>query len=107
MIGERLQELRKDRRLSQKELAKKLNLSPYTISSYERNCSDPNDEDKIKIAKLLNVSLDYLLGLTNQCSSYYHDEDVILVSGLTAEEKQSVKDYRDFLLSKRKQTGAK
>lgn len=37
VIGERLQELRKDHGMSQMELAQKLHVSFHTISSYERD----------------------------------------------------------------------
>ena len=62
MLGERLQELRKDHGLSQQDLADKLNVSIHTISSYERNRSAPDDTMKMEIAKLFDISLDYLLG---------------------------------------------
>ncbi len=44
MIGERLQELRKDYGMSQEELAGILGVSHYTVSSYECNRSDPDDK---------------------------------------------------------------
>jgi len=62
MIGERLAELRKEQRMTQRELAKQLSVSEKTISSYENNHNNPHDEIKIQIAKIFNVSLDYLLG---------------------------------------------
>ncbi|MBR2735512.1 MAG: helix-turn-helix transcriptional regulator [Clostridia bacterium] len=68
MVGERLSELRKDRGLKQKELADKLGISVHTISSYERNLSTPDDEMKIRIAKFFGVSVDYLLGTTQNQS---------------------------------------
>ena len=46
MLGERLQELRKDHGLSQQDLADKLNVSIHTISSYERNRSVPDDNNE-------------------------------------------------------------
>ena len=45
MNGERLADLRKDKNMSQKELAQKLGISVYTISSYEREKSTPDDDE--------------------------------------------------------------
>ena len=64
MDGNRLCELRKDKGLTQKDLAKILCVSENSISLYERNLITPDDNMKIKIAKYFNVSLDYLLGIT-------------------------------------------
>ena len=65
MIGERLLELRKDADLTQDDLALILNINKHSISSYERDKSEPPDAIKIAIAKHFNVSVDYLLGLTD------------------------------------------
>ena len=48
MVGERLAELRKDRGLSQQEFAEIFGLSASTISSYEREINEPDDNTKIK-----------------------------------------------------------
>jgi len=65
MIGERLLELRKDADLTQDDLADILKINKHSISSYERNRSEPPDVIKIAIAHYFNVSVDYLLGLTD------------------------------------------
>lgn len=57
IVGERLQELRKDKGLSQKELAAILGIKPKTLSAYEREVANPSDEIKVKIAKYFNISL--------------------------------------------------
>ena len=62
VLGELLQELRKDKGMTQAELAAKLELSPLTVSSYECGRSAPDDETKVKIAEIFDVSVDYLLG---------------------------------------------
>lgn len=74
MIGERLQELRKDHGMSQEQLAQALGVSHYTVSSYECNRSDPDDKSKVIIAKLFNVSVDYLVGLIDSPLSYNRDK---------------------------------
>lgn len=66
MLGKRLYQLRNDNKITQKELASILNISNSTLSQYENNLRIPSDEIKIKIAKYFNVSIDYLLGITDQ-----------------------------------------
>jgi len=68
IIGERLYELRKDADLTQDELATILNINKHSISSYERDKSEPPDVIKIAIAQYFDVSIDYLLGLTDNPS---------------------------------------
>ncbi len=52
MIGNILKNMRLSANLSQKELAKKLNLADTTISSYERENSQPDFETILKIADI-------------------------------------------------------
>lgn len=65
MIGKRLTILREEQNLKQKDLAEILKLAPSTISAYEREISEPEDEIKKQIATYFNVSVDYLIGLTD------------------------------------------
>jgi len=96
LIGERLGELRKDRGLKQKELADKLGISIHTVSSYERNLSTPDDEMKIRIAKFFNVSVDYLLGTSqNQFSNDKTISRLIILDNLP---QAAVKELDKFLV---------
>ncbi|EFM24809.1 DNA-binding helix-turn-helix protein [Peptoniphilus duerdenii ATCC BAA-1640] len=61
-LGSNIKYLREKNNLSQKELAKILNISNSTLSQYESNVRVPSDDIKILIADYFNVSLDYLLG---------------------------------------------
>ncbi len=58
-----MSELRKDRGLTQQQLADALNVSKNSISAYERNAACPSDATRVAIATYFNVSLDYLYGL--------------------------------------------
>ena len=98
MFGELLRELRKDRGMTQADLAKKLSFSPMTISSYERGCSVPDDTTKIKLAKIFNVSLDYLLGLIREPLPYERsDHAVQCPQNFTEEDMKKVREYIAFL----------
>ncbi len=102
MIGERLQELRKDHGLSQEDLAKILGVSHYTVSSYECNRSDPDDKSKVLLAKLFDVSVDYMLGLIDEPLSFNREErNVKIPNILTDEDFDDVIKYIEFLKYKR------
>lgn len=64
MDGNILRKLRKERGLSQKELAKKMKVTQSTIASLETGRRDASNELMINLANFFNVSLDYLNGLT-------------------------------------------
>lgn len=58
----RLLSLRKNRSISQEELAKMLGTKGPAIGRYERDIAKPSLETILKLANILEVSLDYLLG---------------------------------------------
>ena len=62
----RLKELRKKKRISQLKLALELDMNQNTISRYENLEREADYETLIKFADYFGVSLDYLLGRTNQ-----------------------------------------
>jgi len=67
---DRLKDLREDRDLTQKQIAKILGCSQTTYSRYETgNLNVPVDILK-KLAKFYKVSIDYLIGLTNEKRPY-------------------------------------
>lgn len=69
MLSRRLKKLRKEKQINQKDLAKKLNLSPSTIAMYETKKRKPDSEILERMSNYFDVSIDYLLGLTNERSS--------------------------------------
>lgn len=62
----RLKDLRKERNISQLKLSIDLNMNQNTISRYENLEREADYETLIKIADYFDVSLDYLLGRTDE-----------------------------------------
>lgn len=65
MFGERLRELRENKKLTQTQLAEKLGLNQQDISRYETEQIDLSTDLLITFCKFFEVSADYLLGLTD------------------------------------------
>ncbi len=61
----RLKEIRKSKGISQLKLALDLNTNQNTISRYETGEREPGICELIKIADYFNISVDYLLGRTD------------------------------------------
>lgn len=103
MIGERLLELRKDADLTQDDLAAILRINKHSISSYERNKSEPPDDIKIAIARYFQVSVDYLLGLTDNPAPIANAAPVLrLPAAFPRAMLPELKCYVDFLIYKSK-----
>ncbi|KAB5483642.1 helix-turn-helix domain-containing protein [Flagellimonas hadalis] len=64
-FGKRLSEVGKSMGLSQEEVAKHLGTKAPVIGRYERDEMKPSIETATKLADLLEVSLDYLVGKTD------------------------------------------
>jgi transcriptional regulator with XRE-family HTH domain len=60
-LGKRIQELRKQSKLSQIELANKINVSKSQMIRYENKGVQPPADILNKIAEILNTSVDYLI----------------------------------------------
>lgn len=58
----RIREARKANGLNQEQLAKKIHVTSQTISNYETGTREPKGETWSKLAKILNVEVDYLKG---------------------------------------------
>ena len=65
-FGKRLRECREAKKFSQQSLAKEMNTSYTVIGKYERDEMTPSIEVAKTLAKLLNTTVGYLLGETNE-----------------------------------------
>ena len=87
-----LKALRLSKKLSQQQLALRLDLSQQTIYKYENGITEPDIATLIKLANYFNTSVDYLIGNTNNPQrpcSYSETE-------LTESELQHLRIYRNM-----------
>lgn len=62
IFSERLKQLRSEKQILQKDIAKYLEVTVRTYQYYESGELEPDLEKLVKLADLFNVSTDYLLG---------------------------------------------
>ena len=94
MIGERLQEIRKDNGDTQQDLANKLHASLYAVRCWEQGKSDPSHDTLAAICRLNDVSADNLLGLCDEDPRCAQRRQ----SRLTPENATLLKRFEAFLL---------
>lgn len=98
MIGERLQEIRKDHGDTQQTLADKLNVSLYAVRCWEQEKSAPGHDTLVAISRLYQVSSDYLLGLSDEDPAYVKRRQ----QSLSPENQATLKRFERFLLAEQK-----
>lgn len=69
ILPERLKEARKQKKFTQRQLAAKLDVAPSTIALYETGDRKPDPAMLNKLADCLGVSIDWLLGRTDNPSN--------------------------------------
>ena len=65
-FGQRFQRLRKNKDLTQEDIANKLNISPQAVSKWENDITYPDITYLVELATILEVTVDYLLGKKNE-----------------------------------------
>lgn len=65
MVYKRIRDLREDKDLTQKDMARTLNCSQQVYSNYELGQRDIPTDILIKLSQFYNVSVDYILGLSD------------------------------------------
>ena len=76
-FSKRLRELRKERQLTQEELADSLSLTKQAVSQWERGIREPGFDTLEMIADFFNVDTDYLIGR--------EDHTTLLLNGIEHE----------------------
>ena len=101
-VGSRLLQARKKKGISQEELAKHLGTKGPAIGRYERNEMNPSIEAATKMAQILEVSLDWLVGATDaelDTATIHRIQDI---SRLSQKDKDLVFEFLDSFISNRK-----
>ena len=76
IMGDRIKELRKKKRLTQEDLAEKIGVSFQYVSEIERGISMPSMQVFLKLLEVLDASADYLLRDTVSTSNPYGDKQI-------------------------------
>ena len=102
MIGKRLKEVRKSKKLTQAELAQMVGVSVSTVKKWEQDQVDPNTAALISIAVALNVSIDYLFGNTPETDLVVVANNDIkriieVVEGLPQSHREALFKYAELL----------
>lgn len=97
----KLKALREEQGLSMMEIAKQLNMPYTTYVNYEKGTREPNSEMLIKFSKFFNVTIDYLIGNSEQKNKIFDgncderlETNIDDEAKFTSEEKTHIKKYR-------------
>lgn len=119
ILARRLKNLREKHGYLQKFVADKLGVRSNTLSGYENGTRSPDPEMLVELARLYNVTTDYLLGETDnpnneklskretimhKIATEFPDIDLMFndMESMTAEDFQDVYDYIKFKKSQKK-----
>jgi transcriptional regulator with XRE-family HTH domain len=92
---ERLRALRELKGMNQKDFAELLDVQPSAYNKWEKGVNRPDYENLNRIAKLLNSTTDYLLGLDDQPSR--PDSDMYALTGLCLNDVLRLKKIKGWL----------
>ena len=104
-FSERLKTLRKEAGFTQVDVAEKLGISQPAYASWERGVKKPTQENLVKIAQVLNVSIDYLVGNSEEKLDELDNIELLFrmnSKGLTEKEKEIFKKELIEFMEKRK-----
>lgn len=100
-----LKELRKKANFTQVEVAEKLGISQPAYASWERGVKKPIQENLVKIAQVLDVIVDYLVGNLEEKSDELDNIELLFCmnsKGLTEEKAIFKKELIEFMEERKK-----
>lgn len=111
IIATRLKSLRKEKKLTQRQLASKLQISQSTVALYETGNREPDIDTLEKIADFFDVTLDYLAGRTDHPKEFlkypgetlaFHRSDDPM-DDLPPEAQKEVEQFKAYIRHKYRQ----
>lgn len=96
-IGSKLKQLRQSKKLTQEEVAARVNITRSTVSNYERGRRTPHLKDLQKLADVFSVGLDYF-GVSPKDEAFEllaRAKQVFANDLISAEEKEEL--YMEFM----------
>jgi transcriptional regulator with XRE-family HTH domain len=84
-FSQRLRQLRKDKHLTQAQVARRIGVTPSMVSSYETDIRLPSYDVLVRIADVFGVTVDYLLCRQDKRFldiSELNDEEAAVVCGM-------------------------
>ena len=106
MLGNNIKELRKSKRMTQRDLAEAMNVSQQTVGAWETERAIPGADTLSELADYFNVTTDYLLGReVKQPANNNRNEKADLVAAhidddVSESDMKQITDFIDFLKSK-------
>ena len=88
-LSTRLKQLRKDKRLTQSQVAKRVGVTRSMISSYETDIRCPSFDILVSLSRLYGVTVDYLLTMD--------DKKYLDITGLSDQEISVISDMVSLL----------
>lgn len=104
-FGKRLTEVRKNKKMSQDEVGKLVNVHGAVIGRYERDEVKPSIEMATQLAEALEVSLDYLVGSTDILLEKNIVSKILDIQKLKENDRQHVFALLDAFLKQTKLQG--
>jgi transcriptional regulator with XRE-family HTH domain len=92
-FGNRIAQLRDEKRLTQEELAQKVGINRAALSHYENNRREPDYETLQRIATFFHVSIDYLMGGVQDASKITDPDVQQFVDGLELSDQALLEKF--------------
>lgn len=104
LLGNRIAQLRKNRKITQERLAEKAEISNNYLSNIENNHSIPSLETVMKLCMALDVTPnELLLGISKNEKHYLSGEILQKLNSCTSREKRLIDGFINLLIQEREE----